>query len=431
MPKLNDIAAGGPDLVEVPSLDWLREAVRPGLVRGSVELVAGEPGLGKTTFGIQVTGDLASNGTKVLYITTEQSLGDIKRAVQRIHGNGDGTLPQGICDHFYLDDSVEDVEGLPRLLTRKVLTSGAEYHGAEVVVVDSVQGRGLAPTATKKYRALYRFTEVAKGQGLLTFLLSHVTKRGQIAGPKELEHNVDCVVFLRRAFRLRPLFVPKNRFGPTMLDPLVLMMDDRGRLVCSPHSTAQSVSAHGYSGVGDELAESQASVRLPRYGSRPTLNSPYLPAKKVRQLVSVLSTLRDVDLTDLSYEINCYLPGRQAYCHELDLPIAVALLASYLRQPLPERTLFVGELDLTRRIRPPTQGYLATLGLLLAGPQRGHIDTVYISEDAAADLQRMRPTPSGSPLMELVDIRGVGELEELLGNLWPSVLSYAGPALGH
>jgi len=423
MPKLNDVAAGGPDLVEVPSLDWLQEAVSPGLARGSVYLVAGEPGLGKTTLGIQALGDLAGNGTKVLYITTEQSLGDIKCAVQRIHGNGDGSLPQALCDNFYFDASIEDVEALPRLLTRKVLTSGAEYHGAEVVVVDSVQGRGLAPTATKKYRALYRFTEGAKAQGLLTFLLSHVTKRGQIAGPKELEHNVDCVVFLRRAFRLRPLFVPKNRLGPTMLDPLVLMMDDRGRLVRSPHSTAQSVSAMGYSGVGDELAESQASVRLPRYGSRPTLNSPYLPAKKVRQLISVLSAMQNIDLTDMSYEINCYLPGRQAYCHELDLPIAVALLASYLRQALAERTLFVGELDLTRRIRPPSQGYLVGLGLLLAGPQRGHIDTVYISEDAAADLRRMRLTPNGPPVMELVDVCGVGELEGLLRRLWPAVFS--------
>src|SRR5439155_17250557 len=134
----------------------------------------------------------------------------------------------------------------------------------QIILIDSVQGRRLAATATQKYHALYEFIENAKAQGIVTILICHVTKRGEIAGPRALEHNVDCVLYIRSAFRLRLLFVPKNRFGPARLDPVVLMMDAKGRLVESPHTTAKSCAVFGYGGVGDDLAEGQASVMLPR-----------------------------------------------------------------------------------------------------------------------------------------------------------------------
>lgn len=241
MPKIDDITEKGPGVIEVPSLPWLGKAVAPGFIRGGVYLLAGEPGIGKTTLAIQVLGDLASQNVKVLYLTTEQGLGDLKRAVTRIHGGAGGQLPATMRDNFFLDDTVDDIDVLPRFLARRVLTEGEEYHGIQAIVVDSVQGRGLSSAATQKYRALYEFAENAKAQGLLTVLVGHVTKKGQIAGPKDLEHNVDCIVYIRRAFRLRPLFVPKNRFGPAVLDPLVLMMDERGRLRESPHVAARAV----------------------------------------------------------------------------------------------------------------------------------------------------------------------------------------------
>jgi DNA repair protein RadA/Sms len=169
---------------------------------------------------------------------------------------------------------------LPRFLARPVLTEGEEYHGIQAIVVDSVQGRGLSAAATQKYRALYEFAENAKAQGLLTILIGHVTKKGQIAGPKDLEHNVDCVLYIRRAFRLCPFFIPKNRFGPAVLDPIVLVMDEKGCLTESPHRAATSTAVFGYAGIGDELAEGRASVSLPRYGSRPELNAPFLPNKR-------------------------------------------------------------------------------------------------------------------------------------------------------
>jgi DNA repair protein RadA/Sms len=260
---------------------------------------------------------------------------------------------------------------------------------------------------------------------LVSILTGHVTKKGQIAGPKDLEHNVDCVMYIRRAFRLRPFFVPKNRFGPAVLDPLVLMMDDRGRLTQSPHMAARSTAALGYAGIGEELAEGQASVTLPRYGSRPELNAPFLPAKKVKQLLSILSTVKEVDLTDLSYEINCYVPRQQRYREELDLPIAVALLSSYLQRPVPERAVFVGELDLTRRIRPPEDRYLAALAMLLTGPKKGSIQKLYISDECAQAVARMRPDSGGPAVGDLLEIIGVSDLESLLRQLWPDLFAEA------
>jgi len=386
-----------------------------------VYLFAGEPGIGKTTLAIQVLGDLATQNIKVLYLTTEQGLGDLKRAVIRIHGTNSGQLPKTMRENFFFDDTIEDIDMLPRFLARRVLTEGEEYHGIQAIVVDSVQGRGLASGATQKYRALYEFAENAKAQGLITIVIGHVTKKGQIAGPKDLEHNVDCVIYIRRAFRLRPFFVPKNRFGPAVLDPLVLMMDEKGRLIESPHKTAKSTAVLGYAGMGEELAEGQASVTIPRYGSRPELNAPFLPRNKVKQLLSILSTVKGVDLTDLSYEINCYVPRKQHYQEELDLPISVALLSSYLQRPVPEKALFVGELDLTRRIRCPKDTYLAALADLLTGPQKGNIKRLYISSDCATALSRMRPESHGPTVGEVIETIGVTDLEHLLKQLWPDL----------
>jgi DNA repair protein RadA/Sms len=422
MARLVDIGGKGPDLIRVPSLPWLERSVQPGLIRGGVYLLAGEPGIGKTTLAIQILGDLARQGLKVVYLTTEQGLPDLKRAVERIHGHA-RPLDRAITENFLLDDTLDDLKDLPRFFSRRVLTEGEEYHGTQAIVLDSIQGRGLAAAATQKYRALYEFAENAKAQGLVTLLVGHVTKKGQIAGPKDLEHNVDCVLYIRRAFRLRPFFVPKNRFGPAQLDPLVLMTDEYGRLLESPHTTAQSSAVYGYAGLGEEVAEGQASVSLPRYGARPELNAPFLPSKKVKQLLSVLSTLRDVDLTDLSYEINCYVPRQQRYREELDLPIALALLSSYLRKPVPEGALFVGELDLTRRIRPPEETYLAALASLLTGPQRGRFRRLYISDECAARFGAMRPAEAGQTVGGVVEVRGVRTLESVIVDLWPDLSS--------
>ncbi len=424
MPRAAQIADDARQMLKIEELPWLTEAIGGGFVPGGAYLVAGEPGIGKTTLAIQVLGAFARRGVKVLYVSTEQGLADLKAVLHRVHGDKDGRLPAAIEENFFLDDSVEDIDVLPRFLARRVLTSGQEYHGVRILAFDSVQGKGLAAAATKKYRALYEYTESAKAQGLVSLLIGHVTKRGQIAGPKDLEHNVDAVIYLRRAFRLRPLFVPKNRYGPSVVDPVVLVADSRGRLQQSTLTAAKSTAVYGYAGIGEDLAEAQASVSLPKYGSRSQLNAPFLPGKKVRQLLTVLSTLKEIDLSDLSYEINCYFPAKQGYQEVLDLPLAVSLLSSYLQQPVPAGSLFVGELDLMRRIRRPERRYLAVLAQVLVGLPRRKVERVYVADECAAELADLRPD-NGPAVSSLVEVVGVGELPALLRRLWPQLFETA------
>src|SRR6266566_775534 len=414
MPRIGEIVRKGSEFIEVPSLPWLNRALNGGFVRGAVYLLAGGPGLGKTTLTNLLLGDMASRGRKVLYISTEQALGEFRTALERLHAKG-GILPNAIVQNFYADDTVDDVDALPKFLTRKLLTAGEEYHGVEVIAIDSVQGRGLSSNATRKYTALYEFSNMARAQGLVLILVGHVTKSGAIAGPKNLEHNVDCILYLRRAFRLRPFFIQKNRFGPDVSEPIVLIMDERGRLVQSPLSTAKRTTVYGFSGAGDELTETQASVSLPKYGCRPELLAPFLPEKRVRQLLGVLNKLAEIDLTDLSYHINCYLPGHQRYREELDLPLSVALLSSYLQRPVPGNTLFAGELDLTTRVRSPEHGYLRTLAAALLGPKVDMIRTVFVAKEAAARLSRFQAEKDGPRLGDIVQVTGVTDLEEVLG----------------
>jgi len=184
----------------------------------------------------------------------------------------------------------------------------------------------LSPNATRKYMALFAFLQLARAQGLVVILVGHVVKNGNIAGPKTLEHVVDAVLYIRRAFRLRPFFVYKSRFGPEIFEPIVLTMDDRGCLIKSPLSLAKRAVASGYSGVGQELVEVQAAVTLPKFGSRPQLVCPFLPEKRIRQLLGILSAVPGVDLgMDLNFHISCYLPNGQRYSEQLDVPIALVI----------------------------------------------------------------------------------------------------------
>lgn len=191
-------------------------------------------------------------------------------------------------------------------------------------------------------------------------------------------------------------------------------------LVQSPISSAKSSVVYGYAD-GLAMAEAQASVSLPKYGCRPKINAPCVPEKRIRQLVKILNTLPDIDLNDLDHQIECYLPGHQKYKAELDLALSTALLSSYVQQPVPANTLFVGEVDLTTRVRPLCDCCLEGLGELLLMPS-STVKRVYIAKGAAVRLGQIRAADEPR-LGSIVQIIGVENLEELLHKLWPALLS--------
>ena len=419
MPKISELEDKGREGLCLSHLPWLTRAIGSYLIKGGLYLLAGEPGIGKTTLALQILGDLAGHGVKVLYIPTEQSLSDVKRVADRIYGLMDNEMRASINENLFID-TIDDLSMLPWLLNHRILPSSMEYHGCEVVVIDSLQGGGLTTGAGTKYKALLDFADTSKGAGLTCLFINHVTKSGEIAGPKALEHAVDCIVYIRKAFRLRPLFVPKNRFGPSTLDPIVLIMEAQG-LKESPHVAAEASTVVGYSGIGEEFAEAQASVTIPRYGSRPGLSAPFLPSKKIQQLLKVLATLKDIDVVDLSYDVSCYIPGRHGYASVLDLPIIVALLSSYLHQPVGSQTLFVGEVDLAKQVRPPERTYLAGLAELIVGSELRTIERIYLSEKVASELNEMQPEEGRHKVGDLVEVRGAKDIDSLVVDLWPSL----------
>jgi len=418
MPRIIDVGDKEKRGIAFNNLPWLNKAIGPELIDGGIYLLAGEPGIGKTTLAVQILGDISNQGIKVLYIPTEQSLSDVKRVVNRLfkQKSKDDT---SVFNNLFVD-TIDDLGMLPWLLNKKILPKGSEYAGCRVIAIDSLQGGGLSTSAGAKFRSLLEFAESAKATGITCLLVNHVTKSGDIAGPKALEHAVDCVIYIRRALRLRPLFVPKNRFGPSVLDPLVLIMDETG-LKESPHTVAEASTILGYSGVGGEFAEAQASVTIPRYGSRPGLSAPFLPAKRIQQLIKVLSTLKDIDVVDLSYDISCYIPGRHGYNAVLDLPIIVALLSSYLHQPVDRKTIFIGEVDLTKQIRPPEKTYLAALAEFLC-ESTSEVKKVYLSEKVSDDFKQIQPGEMKPRIAEIVDVRGIRDLDSLIADLWPNLM---------
>jgi len=249
------------------------------------------------------------------------------------------------------------MEALPDFLARRVLGAG-RYENVKLIVVDSIQGLGTAPTSSKPYQKLFEFNRWAKDHNITVLLIGHITKGGAIAGPRSLEHNVDCVLYLRKAMRLRPLFVPKNRFGPERHEPLTLIMNSYGCLEKSKHAKARASHAFGF--IPGILIEVQALVKLPKYGDKPGIKAPYLPRQKLSQLVGTISSMHEIDISDLTFEINCAIPGALPYRATLDLPLCISMLSSYFQRQIPIGSLFVGELD-------PKQAYSSFLDM----PWRG------------------------------------------------------------
>lgn len=448
MPRLSDIALEQHGYIKLWGLPWFAEAANhKGLAEGGIYLLSGPPGAGKTTLALQIAVDVACQGYKVLYLALEQSPADLKYKVEQQvfpHRGAGGTGDDGrqaysrkegldrarrriedetdekrIEEYFWVDANVSGMEGLPDFLARQVLGPPGQYAGAQLIVVDSIQGLGTAPTSSRPYQRLFEFNRWAKDHAITVILVGHITKGGAIAGPRSLEHNVDCVLYLRKAMRLRPLFVPKNRFGAERHEPLSLVMESHGCLEKSKHVKARASQAFGYLPGSPDFIEVQALVKLPKYGDKPGIKAPYLPRQKLTQLVGIVSSLQDIDISDLTFEINCAIPGGRPYYQTLDLPLAMSMLSSYFQRQIPLGSLFVGEVDLFQEIRCLQAPMCQQIADLLSDPDASLarcVQRVYASADNAEALNdALRRNGS------TVEVNGVSRLEDLVRTIWPDV----------
>lgn len=346
--------------VPVPLTDamqWFNEPLGQ-FVDGGIYLLAGPPGTRKSGLGLQVSLDLAKQGIKCLHILTEEPACRLKERALRMTSEWESADVGVAMSNLLTETSLPDVEALPSFFVQHVLSAHGRCHGVKLIVLDSIQGNGLPSGALKKYAKLYEFTRLCQAAGITTLLIGHVTKTGAIQGPRDLEHNVDAVIQLRKAMRFRALAVPKNRFGPAVMHPLALELDDvTTNLYVSPHAEPVTTVARTCLVAGAathpvaSIAEIQCSVAMPSFGCSGKVMAPGLPPYEILQLLATIGQIPGMELGEMDFSIHARMPGERRYRDILGLPLAVAMIASYLQRPIPEGNIYFGEVDLRRHVR--------------------------------------------------------------------------------
>ena len=351
---LNQIGEAAVPRLQV-GIDELDRVLGGGLVAGSLVLLGGEPGIGKSTLLLQAaagiaTGAAAASG-RVLYATGEESTGQVRLRAERL-GLLDG--PAGERIDVVAESTVERIMEL------------ATATPPTVVVVDSVQTAtveeldGPAGSVGQVSEATLRLMDLAKGQGVAVVLVGHVTKDGSIAGPKTLEHLVDAVLNLEgeRYAALRVLRATKNRFGSTdevgvfeMAESGLREVVDPSRAFLLEHELPApgSVVAPTLEGSRPLLIEVQALVAPSGYGT-PARRGSGIDPNRLALLVAVLGRRAGVGLG--SHDVYANLAGGLAVDEPgLDLPLALALASSFRDAPVDPGTVAIGEVGLLGELR--------------------------------------------------------------------------------
>jgi len=343
---------------EVPRLrigiDELDRVLGGGLVAGSLVLLGGEPGIGKSTLLLQAAAGIATGtagAAGVLYATGEESAAQVRLRAGRL-GLLDGLPGRGI-----------------RVVAESMVGRIVEMAGAErpaVVVVDSVQTAtvdeldGPAGSVGQVRESTLRLMELAKGEGIAVVLVGHVTKDGSIAGPKTLEHLVDAVLNLEgeRYAALRVLRATKNRFGSTeevgvfeMVEAGLQEVPDPSRAFLVDHEAPApgSVVAPTLEGSRPLLVEVQALVAPSGYGN-PTRRASGVDPNRLALLVAVLGRRAGIGLA--SHDVYANLAGGLVVDEPgLDLPLAIALASSLRDRPVVAGTTAIGEVGLLGELR--------------------------------------------------------------------------------
>lgn len=327
----------------------LDELLGNGLVPGAAILLGGEPGIGKSTLLLQLAGSQARLGHTAVYLSGEESLPQLKSRAERLDLLGPGLLA---ISTNKVEDALAVLEG---------------PDAPEMLIVDSVQtlASPLAdgiPGSVSQVRAVSgELVEKTKKTGTTLILVGHVTKDGQIAGPKLLEHMVDTVLYLEgdRKHFSRILRVLKNRFGPS--DELVVFtMKEKGlEVVDDPATFFLGARDPSLSGTAMAMAvdgQRPFAVEVQALVSKSFLSIPRRTAlgfdtNRLNLLLAVLE--KRVRLNLGGYDIYAKISGGLASRDPgLDLAIISAVMSSFYDQPLPESSVFWGEVDLNGQVRP-------------------------------------------------------------------------------
>ncbi len=324
-----------------------------GLVPGSITLIGGDPGIGKSTLLLQISAGLAQSG-QVLYVSGEESAQQIKLRATRLNVPGDNLF---ILTETNTNAIIEHVGQLtPQFLV---------VDSIQTVYLDELQS---APGSVSQVReCAARFQEVAKNRNLSTFLIGHVTKTGAIAGPRVLEHIVDTVLYLEgeRYHTYRLLRGVKNRFGATNEVGIFEMSDLGLSEVLNPSeaflaerlpNAAGSAIAVTLEGTRPLLVEVQALASTTSFGNpRRTANG--VDFNRLLLLVAVLTKRVGVRLADQDVFVNV-IGGLQIGEPASDLAVATAISSSFRNRPVAADIATAGEIGLSGELR--AVGHLET-----------------------------------------------------------------------
>ncbi len=337
---------------ETTGIGELDRVLGGGLVPGSVVLLAGEPGIGKSTLLTQLALKLEGSHPSVLYVCGEESPEQIKLRINRLKFSGSSTNSSPLNLSFLPTTDVDEVI--------------AQAGNPKLMIVDSVQTMattdltGMAGSVGQVRESAFRLLNFAKETGTVVFLVGHVTKEGAIAGPKVLEHLVDTVLYLEgdKHHEFRILRSQKNRFGPvdevgvfTMAgnglievnNPSDVFLEERRKNV--PGSCVACVME----GTRPVLVEIQALV-VPSQLAMPRRVASGIDQRRLQLLVAVLSKRLRLPLATYDVYVNV-AGGLNLKEPAADLAVCLAIVSSFKNKPVGPKTAAFGEVGLLGEIR--------------------------------------------------------------------------------
>ncbi len=318
-----------------------------GIVQGSMVLVGGDPGIGKSTLLLQVCRNLSEQKVKVLYISGEESLQQIKIRAERIGSFTDSL--KLLCE--------TNLDTIKAVIDREK---------PQIVVIDSIQTMfneevSSAPGSVSQVReSTGVLMQIAKGMGISVFIVGHVTKEGVVAGPRVLEHMVDTVLYFEgdRHAAYRILRGVKNRFGSTneigvfeMRQSGLEEVENPSEYMLSgkPEGASGSVVACSMEGTRPILLEVQALVCHSNFGI-PRRTAAGTDFNRVNLLMAVLEKRLGLKLGECDAYVNI-AGGIRMNEPAIDLGIVLALISSYKDRPIDEKTICFGEVGLSGEVR--------------------------------------------------------------------------------
>lgn len=343
--------SGGKEKRTSTGISELDRVLGGGVVEGSVVLVGGDPGIGKSTLLIQAASNLSRETGKVLYVSGEESPEQIKLRAERLSIDSDGIILLSETNLEGIINITSDL--LPRIM-----------------VVDSIQTMyteelASAPGSVGQVReCAARLMSFAKQSGIPLFIIGHVTKEGAIAGPRVLEHIVDTVLYFEgdRGHAFRVLRTVKNRFGSTneigvfeMTDSGLVGIENPSELFLSerPENAAGSTVVSCIEGTRPILIELQALVSPTTFGM-PRRTCIGVDFNRVNLLVAVLEKIAGMHLGGMDVFVNV-VGGIKINEPAVDLGIIGAVASSFREVPVNAKTLVSGEVGLSGEIRAVSQ----------------------------------------------------------------------------